>query len=205
MTHVRVLTTLGILALATSALAQTPPAARPFPADSKLAYVDMNRIAAESTEGKAARAKLTQFQDAKKADLQKKQEALQATQQKLTATGTVLSDAARAQLQKDADRLDRELQRAQQDAQEDLTAMNRDLLAEFQRKLMPLINTVAAEKGLHGVFSLADAGLVWYDPSLDITNDVLKRMAAASPAPSTAAAPPATQPKPTAPAAPKKP
>jgi outer membrane protein len=204
MKDLRVLTALAILALATGARAQTPPATpaqtpakpqaqaaapRSFPPDAKLAYVDISRIAAESSEGKAARAKLTEFQQAKKTDLQKREEALQAARQKLTQTGMVLSDTARAQLQKDVDRLDRELQRATQDAQDDTNRLNKDLLSAFQKKVLPLVSKVAAEKGLHEVFSLADTGFVWYDPSLDITAEVLKRLEAATPAPAAATPP----------------
>jgi Skp family chaperone for outer membrane proteins len=45
-----------------------------------------------------------------------------------------------------------------------------------KRKLLPLIGQVAAEKGLYMVFSAADSGLVWADPGLNITPDVIKRL-----------------------------
>jgi len=39
-----------------------------------------------------------------------------------------------------------------------------------------LIGQVAAEKGLLMVFSGADSGLVWAEPGLNITPDVIKRL-----------------------------
>jgi outer membrane protein len=164
----------------------TSPSAAAFPANARLAYVDVGRIVAESAEGKAARAKLASLQESKKADLQKRQEAVQAAQQKLVQSGTVLNEAARDQLQKDVARLERELQRASQDAQDELTSLNRDLDTQFQRKLAPLLDKIAKEKGLLKIFNLGDAGLLWWDPRLDLSQDVIKLLdggAAGSPAP----------------------
>jgi Skp family chaperone for outer membrane proteins len=57
--------------------------------------------------------------------------------------------------------------------------LQQELQAEFQRKLIPVINAVATERGLHMVFSQADSGLVWADTGLDITADVIRRFDAA--------------------------
>ena len=41
---------------------------------------------------------------------------------------------------------------------------------------------MVAERGTQILFSQADAGIVWADPALDITADVIKRFDAAAPA-----------------------
>jgi len=154
----------------------TPQPPRPFPEGAKVAYVDVQQIASESSEGKSARTKIEELSNKKTQDLQTRQKAIQDAQAKLNAGGTVMSDAARDQAEKDIERLQRDYQRAQQDAQEEVQSLTRDLQNEFQRKLLPLIGQVAAEKGLHMVFSVADSGLVWADPGLNITPDVVKRL-----------------------------
>jgi outer membrane protein len=159
---------------AVPAAAPQPP--RPFPEGAKIAYVDVQQIASESSEGKAARTKIEDLSNKKTQDLQTRQKAIQDAQAKLNAGGTVMSDSARDQAEKDIERLQRDYQRAQQDAQEEVQGLTRDLQNEFQRKLLPLIGQVAAEKGLHMVFSVADSGLVWADPGLNITPDVIKRL-----------------------------
>jgi Skp family chaperone for outer membrane proteins len=162
-----------------------PP--RPFPEGAKIAYVDVQQIASESTEGKAARQKIDELSNKKTQELQAKQKQITDTQAKLNAGSTVMSDAARDQAEKDLERLQRDYQRAQQDAQEEVQSLTRDLQNDFQRKLLPLIGQVAAEKGLHMVFSAADSGLVWADTGLNITPDVIKRLnAGAGAAPATA-------------------
>jgi outer membrane protein len=159
---------------ATPAPAAQPP--QPFPEGAKVAYVDVQQIASESSEGKSARQKIEDLSTKKTQELQTKQKAIQDLQQKLQTGGSVMSDAARDQAEKDIERQNKELQRLQQDAQEEVQALTRDLQNEFQRKLLPLIGQVAAEKGLQMVFSAADSGIVWANPGLNITPDVVKRL-----------------------------
>jgi outer membrane protein len=151
----------------------TPP--KPFPEGAKVAFINIQRIANESAEGRAATAKVKALNDKKVADLNDKNKNLQAAQQKLQQSGSVLSDSARGQLEKDIERLQVEIQRYTQDAQAEVQELQQELQGEFQKKLLPIINSVATEKGLHMVFSQVDSGIVWADGGLDITNDVVKR------------------------------
>jgi outer membrane protein len=161
-------------ATAAPAPAAQPP--KPFPEGAKIAYVDVQQIASESSEGKAARTKIDELTTKKQQELQAKQKAISDAQNKLQTGGTVMSDAARDTAEKEIERLQKDYQRAQQDAQEEVQGLTRDLQTEFQRKLLPLIGAVAAEKGLQMVFSAGDSGLVWADTGLNITPDVIKRL-----------------------------
>jgi len=163
-------------AQAAPAAAQPAPAApRPFPDGAKVAYINIQRIAGESAEGKAATAKVKALNDKKVQELAEKNKQLQAGQQKLQQSGTVLSDAARAQLEKDIEKIQVEIQRFTQDAQAEVQDLQQQLQVEFQKRLMPVINAVAAERALHVVFSQADSGLVWADTGLDLTAEVIRR------------------------------
>jgi outer membrane protein len=167
---------------------QQPPAQppRPFPEGAKIAFIEIQRIANESKEGQASTKRVQDLEQKKLSELNEKNKALTANQQKMQA-GSLLSDEARAQLQKEIDRQQLDIQRAQQDAQSEVDDLRNGLQREFQRKLMPVIQQVATEKQLHYILS-AEAGIVWADTGLDVTNDVIKRFDAA-PAPPKAPAP----------------
>jgi outer membrane protein len=151
-----------------------PPA--PFPQDSKIAFVDINAVAANSTAGKEASTKLKALQDKKLAEINDKNKQLQATQQKLSTGGSVLNDTARDQLQKDVDRMQRDIQFTQQNAQAEYNELQEDLRNDFQKKLMPIIDALATEKGLYAIFSVGDAGAMYVHPGLDLTAEVVKRL-----------------------------
>ena len=54
---------------------------------------------------------------------------------------------------------------------------------EFVKKLQPIIEQIANEKGLHIVFNAAESGIAWAAPGLDLTADVVKKLdATAKPA-----------------------
>jgi hypothetical protein len=49
--------------------APPPPPAKPFPEGSKLAFIDVQRIATESSEGKAAATRITELQQKRTSEL----------------------------------------------------------------------------------------------------------------------------------------
>ena len=187
--------------------AQTaPPAPNPprsFPEGAKMAFVNIQRVASESGEGRSSTARVAALSQKKSVELGDKNKLLAANQQKLQQSGAVLSDAARGQLEKDVEKLQVEIQRAQQDAQAEIQDLQQELQAEFQRKLLPIIQQIVTERNLQMLFSQADAGIIWADGGLDLTSEVIKRFDTALAAPAPAAAPSAAAPPAVAPAAPK--
>ena len=172
----------------------------PFPAGAKYAFINIQRIAAESAQGKSLSSRVQALNNQKVTQLNEKNKALQTAQQKLDSGASVLSEAARGQLEKDIDRQQTEIQRFTDDAQKEVQELQNELQAEFQQKLGPVIQQVAQEKKLEILFSALDAGIVWADAGLDLTTEVIRRFDAANPGP-TATAPPAPAPAPAAPAA----
>jgi Skp family chaperone for outer membrane proteins len=159
---------------------QKPPAPAPvlpkFQDGLKYAYVNMQFVAAQSNDGKAAAEKLKAFQDQKTRELQDKQKTLQAAQQKLESGGSVLSDGARTQLQSDIDRQQRDLQRLTEDAQQDVQNLAQQVEEDFTRKVLPIVGKVAQEKQVHFVFNAQQSGLIWAEPGMDLTSDVISAL-----------------------------
>ena len=116
-----------------------------------------------------------------------KAQLLKSNQDKLAASGSVMSDAARSQLEKEIERQQVEAQRFQQDAQAELNELQQELQADFIKKVTPILQQVATEKGLYALFNAQEAGFAWVDPGLDLTSEVIKKL--------DAVAKPATTPK----------
>ena len=179
------------------AAAPGPPAV--FPAGAKIAYIDFQRVAQESIDGQSFSAKINALVTKKQAEGGEKAKQLQLNQQKLAQSGAVMSDAARAQLEKDIERQTREGERFQQDAQAEISELQQELQLEFQKKIMPVVQQVFQEKGLHMLLSRADAGIVLADPGLDLTTDVVKKLDVMAPKPAASPAKPAAPPAAAAP------
>jgi outer membrane protein len=178
---------------ASQAPAPAPQVQRPFPVGTKYAFVNIQRIASESAAGKTLAGKVQALNQQKVNELNEKNKVLQGTRQKLESGGSVLSPAAITQLQQEVERQQRDIQRFTEDAQQDVADLQTQLQEEFQVRLSPIIEQVATERQLHMLFSVVDSGLVWADPALDITTEVIQKFDAApnaaAPAPKPAAAP----------------
>jgi outer membrane protein len=166
-----------------------PAAPKPFPQGAKVAYVVLQRIANESADGRVATTRIQALQQKKAAELTEKNKQLTGMQQKLEKEGSVMSASVAADLQKNIEKLNVEVQRFTQDAQAEVQELQQQLQQEFQQRLEPVLSQVATEMGLQFVFNGPDAGLVWADAALDISGEVIKKLdaSAGKPAPKPAA------------------
>jgi Skp family chaperone for outer membrane proteins len=155
-----------------------PPAV--FPEGAKVAYVDVQFVASNSEQGKVASGKLEALNKKKLDELAAKNKELEAARAKLAQGATVLSQQAASQLEKEIEKMARELQFAQQDAQNEVNDLRQNLLEEFQTKLNPILEDIRKEKGLHMIFSVAESGLAAADRGLDLSPEVIKRLDASA-------------------------
>ena len=174
-------------------------AAVPFRAGAKWGYINVPVLAAQSSDGKAAAAKIKALQEQRQQEISEKNKMLVAAQQKLETEGSLRNEAARAQLQSDVDRQQRELQRFAEDADQDLERLQTQLQQEFYSKLQPAIDRVVKEKQLDFIFT-NESGIAYAAPDLNLTADVIRALDTTAGAPATAKPAAATPPAPAAPA-----
>jgi Skp family chaperone for outer membrane proteins len=165
-----------------AAPAPKPEAPRPYPEGAKIAYVDIQAVAANSVDGKAASARIQELQKKKMSEITEKNKALETAKTKQATGATIMNDQARLALEKEVDKLTREVQFLQQEAQSDSQALQAELQVEFQRKLNPVLEQIGKEKSLHLLVDINNSGAVWVDTGLDLTGEVIKRLDASRPA-----------------------
>ncbi len=173
-------------------------AAPAFPAGTKYAYVDLQRVLGESTEGQAANARVQELTDSKLADIESQNQRLQGqingrnqalaeSQQKLEQGQSILSTEARLSLQREISRLQLEIQRQTQDAQAQMErvtqdaeaevgALQQELQLEFEQLLGPALEQVAMNRGVDFLFNVGQGGLIWANVALDLTREVIDQV-----------------------------
>jgi Skp family chaperone for outer membrane proteins len=174
-----------VLAASSSAFAQaaaTPVPAQPsgppaapalFPADAKVAFIDFRRVATTSIAGRLALRMLQELQNKKVSDIDVQNKQFQALMTRRDSG--VLSGPALAQLSKDMDKLQREIQFAQQNAQAELQQMETELQADLHTRMTPVVADIAKEKGVYAVLT-AESGVFYLHPGLDISAEVVRRL-----------------------------
>lgn len=163
---------------------QTPaptPVAVPFPADSKIAFVNMQALLSESKLGKTGLAQMKVLTDKQQADLNDKNKAIQTLQQKIQTQSAVVTPETRSQWNSDLEKAQRDLQYSQNEAQAQVEELNQRLLSDFQEKVLPVIEVLAKEKGLYAIFGAAESGAAYVHPGVDLTLELVKRLDAKFP------------------------
>jgi outer membrane protein len=162
-------------ATAAQPVAPKPQPPVPFPQDAKYAFVDIQAIASNSAAGKEASTRLQALTTKKQTEIGDKNKQLTALTTKRDTSVGVMNETARAQLEKDIDKLQRDIQYAQSSAQAELQDMQNDLQGEFQKRLIPVIEELAKEKGLYLIFT-AESGFAYVHPGLNLSEEVIKRL-----------------------------
>ncbi len=153
----------------------------------KIAVIDIERIAAESTAGKALFASLKAENDKIQEEVAKREQEIRDMSTKLNSE--ILSQDAKVRLQRDIERKRTDAQRWLQDQQQDFESKRQEGEAKFQASLEPIVRAVATENQI-GLIIRATPGLTFVlDPALDISLLVVQKLDAAPPSGDAAAKP----------------
>jgi Skp family chaperone for outer membrane proteins len=142
----------------------------------RIGAINLSYIARSSKIGKSEIAKIEDATRKKAAAIEIKAAELQKQQAALQQTGVGLAPRALADLQRTFEKSRLELQRFQQDARNEISAMQTQFDIAFRAQLAPVIDEISKEKGLHFVFGLEEAAIVWWSPAVDISEEVVKRL-----------------------------
>ena len=151
-----------------------PPA--PFPAGAKVAFFNPQAVFQSSADGRAGVARVNALIQKKQTENADKAKLLQGNQQKLQTSGSVMNETARVQLEKEIEKQTKDAERFQQDAQAEINELQQEVQNDFVKKLSPIVEQLATEKGLHIVFNASESGIAWATPGLDLTADVIKKL-----------------------------
>ncbi len=153
-----------------------PPVQPPFPVESKIGFVDLQSVVAQSVLGKAGSQQYEALGKKLEGELTGLQGKLKDAQTRQQTQSALLSEVAAATLAKDIDRLTRELTFKQQEAQSELQTLQQDLLGDFEKKVMPILESLAKERNLHIVFNVENSGAVYVFPGLNLSPELVKRV-----------------------------
>ncbi len=184
--------------MAVIAVAQTPaapPTAAAPARPGKVATIHVQNAIVGTKEGQKAAQELDAKFASRKQALEKRQTELGNIQSQMRAGSATMSDAAKAKLQRDYDSGYKDLQRAGQDYQADVQQEEGKLMGELGGKVMQIVEKYAADHSIIMIMDVSNpqGSVLWADPSIDITSEIIKLYDQAHPATASAPAMPATK------------
>ena len=162
------LITVAIAAMATPMLAQTAQPAR-------VAVIDVQRVLATSTAGKAAYDRLKKMQEDRVARAKAMDEELRKLDSEISTKRLSLSEDKLAEMTKQVSDKKIAMQRYAQDADREVSEARDRALLELEGKIKPVIDGIGKEMGLAAIFNKFESGLVYASDAIDITDSVIKR------------------------------
>ncbi|WP_429302535.1 OmpH family outer membrane protein [Paraburkholderia sp. GAS199] len=142
--------------------------------EARIAAVNSDRILRESAAAKAAQVKLEAEFAKRDKDLADMAAKLKSMSDSLDKSGASMSAADRAQKQRDLSQLDTDFQRKQREFREDLNQRRNEELAAVLDRANKVIKQIAEQQH----YDLIVQEAVYVSPRIDITDQVLKALAA---------------------------
>jgi outer membrane protein len=143
--------------------------------DIKLGYVDLQRALNETDDGRKAKANLKKVFDQKQKELDEQQEELKKAIDDLDKKRTLLpADKVR---EKETE-LQGRMQKVQQTYlrhQQDLSAKEQEATAKIFERMNRIIGKIALAENFTMIVDKTQGGVVFAKPSLDLTNDLIRR------------------------------
>lgn len=152
---------------ATGVLAAAPLSA----AELKVAVVNFNQLLQESPQTKAVAEALRAEFLPRQRELQNAGQLLKTREDKFQKNAATMSDEQRAREERELRESERDLQRKQSEAQDDLNARRNEELSRLQRTIIEQVKTYAKGQGYDLV--LAD-GVIYANSTIDITPQLLQ-------------------------------
>jgi outer membrane protein len=147
-------------------------AATPLWADTKIGFVNTERLLREAPLSIAAQKKLEREFASRDQELQKLAKQARDLQAQLDKDGVTMSETERRNKERDLGNLNRDLQRQGREFREDLNLRRNEELGQIQERARKAIQDIAkAEK-----FDIILEQAVYVDPKTDITDRVMKAL-----------------------------
>lgn len=141
--------------------------------ETKLGYVDIDRAANESEEGKKAIGNLKELMSSKQAAVTEKGKSLEKMKGDLEKQGAVMSAEARKAKIEEAERAERDFQRMLADVKQELEKKQRELTESVYKEIMGVIEKIGQEENYSAILPVQQ--LLYADKALDLTEEVIKR------------------------------
>lgn len=160
--------------LAVALVACTALSAPAF-AETKVGVVNTVRLMEEAPQAKSAQSNIETEFAPREQELLKLQKAIRKLEDKLSRDGAVMSEKESTKLERDILSKRRELKRSQDEFRDDLNIRKNEVLSQLQRQMYEATVSLAKEKKYDVILG---QGVVYSSDSVDITEEVLKKLKA---------------------------
>ena len=139
-----------------------------------VAFIDLQKALNLSDAGVKAKAEIGQQVKKYEAKVSAEQEALKEMKKELDKQAVLLSDEARSKKEREFQQRAKEFQRFTKDIQDELQQKDSDYTKRIIEEILEVTRKLGKEKGYSVVLEKSESSLIYGDPAVDLTDDVIK-------------------------------
>lgn len=173
--------TASLLGAVVSTAAGLPAVSAAHAAELKIASVDYQRALEKVTEGETARKRLEAMFQSKKTAIEKMKSNLDAMQADYQKQAMLLSDSAKKDKEDAINMAAMQFQQAYQQSEGEMQQAYQGAMESLITKMKTITTAIATERAYTLVIEINEGGVVYAAPSIDITDELIKRYNAANP------------------------
>jgi Skp family chaperone for outer membrane proteins len=143
--------------------------------DIKVGVVDSMQVLEKSAEGRKMVAQLEEINKSTQQKIAKMDEEIRQLETRLNTQRLTLTDEALMNLTSDIERKRTDRTRFAEDSSRNFVETRNRLFARLQNEVRPIIAQLGKERNLEIVFDLNNSGAIYYNPTIDLTAEVIVR------------------------------
>lgn len=142
----------------------------------KVAIIHVQNAILQTKDGQKAQQELQAKFNPRKQQIEKKQADIAALQDQMKKGSATMSDDAKTRLARDIDTGQKSLQRDSEDFEADVQQEEGRIMQDLGQKMMDVIIKYATANGYAMVVDVSNpqTPVLWADPGVDITNEIIK-------------------------------
>jgi Skp family chaperone for outer membrane proteins len=141
----------------------------------KIAIINSQKAFETSLEGKKALGQLQDLDTRIKGELQKQDDAIRLLENRLNTGRLTMTNDALLGIQADIDKKTTDRKRYEEDKTREAQQLSTNLIQKIRVEMVAVIEALAKERGLELVLDTATSGVVTASPTIDVTDEVVRR------------------------------
>ncbi len=141
----------------------------------KVGVVNSEEVLQKSQEGKRVTAQLEAKNKTLQEDLVRLDDKIRDLETRLNTQRLTLSQEALTNLMADLDKRRTERARFVEDSRRELNDLTQRLFNRLQTELRPIITDVGKEKNLDLIFDIGGSGIIYFNPAVDLTQEIIQK------------------------------
>lgn len=141
----------------------------------KIGVVNANEVLEKSAEGKRVIAQLEDKNKKNQNDIAKLDDEIRNLQTKLNTQRLTLTQEAMMNLNSDIERKQTQRKRFAEDSIREMNDLSTRLFQKVQNELIPIIQQIGKDMNFDVIFDLSQSGTLYFNPTINLTEEVIKR------------------------------